>query len=147
MHLKVGLIHQDAALECEAAVNYTVYDGEAEVQSQGGPVNECSCQMSINYKVFVGTMFVAGYLLPTISFIMSYTSVLVILQRSKLALQKTQTVKQPSNVNNRTVTMIISLMIVFIACYSPFQLYHLLRMADIYLSNDACRYFKLISET
>ena len=49
--------------------------------------------------------------------------------------------------NRKTMSLIISLILVFIICYSPFQLFHMMRATDVFLPTKQCNIFRDLSET
>ena len=139
--------------------------------------NECSCKMSSEYKMFTWLMFTFGFLIPTIAFIISYIrfvglaltsgstsgsangdfrltlflSVLMIIYKSNKQMNthkfNLNTKPKGGKSHRKTMSLIISLIVVFIICYSPFQLFHMMRATDIFLPTKQCNIFRDLSET
>jgi len=81
----------------------------------------------------------------------SFLSVLMIIYKSNKQMNAhkfiLKTKPKAGKSHRKTMSLIISLILVFIICYLPFQLYHMMRATDIFLPTRQCNIFRDLSET
>lgn len=90
-------------------------------------------------------MSLFGFLLPIGGFISCYGMVCVTIYRSQQSLRKHNPNSQIRS-GNRSIKIIAGLITSLILCYTPLQVYHLLRVFDIHLTSSTCKNFRIVFE-
>ena len=97
---------------------------------------------------YVTSMFIFGYLLPSVIFLFSYGLVCFKIRSTNKNMERHGNLngQKQRQRNSRPLKLIAGLVITYLVCYTPFHMYHLLRTMDVYLLPSSCTTFKRTHE-
>ena len=97
---------------------------------------------------YVTSMFIFGYLLPSVIFLFSYGLVCFKIRSTNKNMERHGNLngQKQRQRNSRPLKLIAGLVITYLVCYTPFHMYHLLRTMDVYLVPSSCTTFKRTHE-